>query len=128
MYREELKVRRSGTFFLAFLFGVMFVGALALTSGGMDMFESPLWWPGWIMLPIVAGLLCYSSPKVRGLEMALALVGPQAAWVIVKGAFLTSPEEGANLWPLGLMFVLALGGLVIVGAEIGRSRSRTSLK
>ncbi len=101
----------------AVLVGLLVVGVLFLWACEVlksnpegEFFDGTLWWWGWLLLPVASGVASYLAPRMTSWAAPL-LVGPQLIAVIVGGAIRHDPSDGASLWPVGLVFVVFLGGL-----------------
>lgn len=84
--------------------GVAYLALLkaTTTSAEGDFFDSSFFWWGWLV------------------------VAPQAEAVMVEGALLHDPDDGASFWPVGLMFVALLGFLASGAAQLGRAARNRS--
>ncbi len=128
-----LSERTRGALVLAGLLvvGVGFLWACeALKSNPQgEFFDGTLWWWGWLLLPVASGVASYLAPRVT-LWAAPLLVGPQLVAVIVGGAIIGhDPGDGANLWPVGLVFVVFLGVICwLVGRVVAGLATDTRLR
>lgn len=79
---------------------------------GVDPTDSPVWWWGWLVLPIVAAIAGVVAPRFGG-TWGWLLVLPQLGYLVfsVIRYFWFDSDEGGPLWPIGLMLLLVLGAL-----------------
>ncbi len=95
------------------------------TSAEGDFFDSSFFWWGWLFLPSVAAGAAGAVPEGAG-WWGWLVVAPQAVAVVVAGALLHDPDDGASLWPLGLMSIALLGFLASAAAQLGRAARNRS--
>jgi hypothetical protein len=107
--------------------GVAYLAILkaTTTSAEGDFFDSSFFWWGWVFLPSVAAGAAAAVPEGAG-WWGWLVVAPQAVAVVVEGALLHDPDDGASFWPVGLMFVALLGFLASGAAQLGRAARNRS--
>lgn len=88
-----------------------------------DFFDSPWFWWGWLVLPAIAAGAAWIDAEGAP-YWGWLLVLPQAVAVVVEGALLHDPAQGASFWPVGLLFVALLGLLAFGAARLSRTARR----
>jgi hypothetical protein len=99
--------------------GTLWVLALELTTDNGDPFDSPLYWWGWLVLPVCAFIGARLGVERTLLAWGITLALPLACWTLVGGTLLSSQDEGASFWIVGELFVFVWAGLIAMGAAIG---------
>jgi len=107
--------------------GIAYFALLKSTTRSQegDFFDSPWFWWGWLVLPVIAAGAAWIEAEGAAYWGWLVVV-PQAVAVVVEGALLHDPGHGASFWPVGLLFVAFLGFLASAAARLGRTARRRS--
>jgi hypothetical protein len=102
--------------------GVLWAVGCWASEAQDDLLSSPLWIWGWILLPLAAVALgrIGDDPGAVG----AGLVAPMAAAFVLHGDPPNDP--GPASWPIGVLLVVALGGICTAAAVTGRRAGKPS--
>lgn len=92
---------------------------MTLAASTRDAFDSPLFFPSYVVLPVAAAVGAFMGIDRAPLAWAVGLVLPGMCWTFVGGFLLFDEANGASFWPIGEAVLVVLFGLIAVGAALG---------
>jgi hypothetical protein len=103
--------------------GVLWAVGCWITEARDDLLSSPLWIWGWVLLPLAAVALARTGED-RAAVIGAGLCAPMAVAFVLHGDPANDP--GPASWPIGVLLVLALGGICVAAAATVRRATAPS--